>query len=142
MMNGIAALEKYLLEDPDLELEVKGNVYVGYFPPEKVAEMPVKAVVIRGAGGNPDDRLDTIHLQQIEIVSAGASAFEAMTVDLAVCQVLKDLDRKTIGGVLLHNAQVAGGAQQSMNPENNAWHECKRQAVLRFDEREVEYGTL
>ena len=141
MMNGIAALCRYLLDDPDLNLEVKGNVYVGYFPPDKVQDGPMKCVVIRGTGGSPDSRLHTIEQQPIEIVSIAASYLEAMIVDLAVCQVLKDLDRKAVSGVLLHNAQIAGGASQAPNAETG-WPECRRQAVLRFDEREVEDGTV
>jgi hypothetical protein len=136
MTNGIAALCRYLLDNPNLELEVKGCVYVGYFPPEKVKDGPMKAVIIRGTGNSPDARLDTIEAQPIEIVCIAASALEAMDLDLAVCQVLKDLDRKIAGGVFLHNAQIAGGATQSLNGETE-WPECKRQAILRFDEMEA-----
>jgi hypothetical protein len=96
----------------------------------------MRIVIIRGSGGSPNAQLHTITQQPIEIVSLGTSHVEASTVDLAVYQVCKDLDRVTIGGVLLHNVQVAGGAQQSRNAET-LWPESRRQAIIAFDEREV-----
>jgi hypothetical protein len=141
MMNGIAALERYLIENAELELVVNGNVYVGYFPPDKVKDGPLRSIVIRGTASGPDARLDTLHAQSVEINSIGASYLEAMKVDLAVCQVLRDLSRKTMGSVLLHNVQVATGVEQSANAETG-WPQCRRTALLRFDEREVDFGTV
>jgi hypothetical protein len=59
-----------------------------------------------------------------------------MQLDMVVAEAIKWMNREYIGGVLLHNASVAGGPFQARDPEI-FWPCMRRQTVIRADERKV-----
>ena len=130
------ALRSYLLDNGVLNDAVDGRVFVGEIPVEEIPEMPRNAVLLAlGGGAEALGPGSTIRVRG-HIVCFSDSYANAATVDRAVYQAFKDLDRVTVEGVLVHGVALAGGTSATRTP-NEGWPAQTRTVTVTADDREV-----
>ena len=134
MTDIIAAVRSYLLLDAVVPSLVDDRVYAGELPKGETPHMPRKAIVLRYAGGIESNSFVPITRPRIDITSYGETYHEAGTVDRAVYDALKALDRQTVDGVLLHGVALSGGPVMLKDPQTS-WPYQWRSITVTADER-------
>ena len=135
MTDFLSALRSYLLAQKAITDLCERRVYAMALPADEIKYMPRKAVVLVASGGEFRGSRVTGR-PRIDAVCYGETDFDAAKMERPVAQALKELQRETYNGVLLHNATVADGPFQARDPET-FWPAMRRQAIIRVDEREV-----
>ena len=134
MTDIIAALRSFLLLNGAVAPLVDNRIYAGELPKDETPHMPLKAIVLRYAGGIESNTFVPITRPRIDITSYGETYHEAGTVDRAVYDALKALDRQTVDGVLLHGVALSGGPIMLKDPQTN-WPYQWRSITVTADER-------
>lgn len=136
MTDFLSALRAFLLAQADVVALVSKSVYVLAMPKEELDLGPHKIVVLLSSGGKLGGVGRTTAEARVDVVCYGETDYDAMQLDMVVAEAIKWMNREYIGGVLLHNASVAGGPFQARDPEI-FWPCMRRQTVIRADERKV-----
>ena len=134
MTDIIAAVKSFLLLDAAVSPLVNDRVYAGELPKGQTPDMPRKAIVLRYAGGIESNTFVPIARPRIDITSYGETYHEAGRVDRAAYAALKDLDRQTVDGVLLHGVAISGGPLMLKDPQTS-WPYQWRSITVTADER-------
>jgi len=112
MVDYVKGLIDYLNLDSDISTLVSGRIYGGDLPKSEIESQPRKAILIVLSGGVEDNTYRRVARPNVDIYCYGENYYEAGTVDRAVYEVLKDVDRVSVGDVFFHSVIVAGGAIQ------------------------------
>jgi hypothetical protein len=131
----MTALRSYLLGQQAITDLCDRRIYVLAMPQAELEAGARKIVVLLASGGTGKSRR-TITEAKIDIVCYGESDFDAAEMERPVAEALKNLNRETYEGVLLHNATVASGPFQARDPET-FWPAMRRQVILRAEERGI-----
>jgi hypothetical protein len=139
----LTALRVYLLGQKDVTDLCAKSIYVLAMPQEEITDQnPHKIVVILASGGDMKGTTSrTITAAKVDVVCYGETDFDAATMERAVAESLKELNREVCEGVLLHNASLSSGPMQARDPVLN-WPVMRRQAIVRADERSLEDAAL
>ncbi len=136
MTDFLSALRTYLLAQKEVTDLCGKSVYVLAIPAEEIGLGAHEVVVLLASGGNLGPASRAITQARMDVVCFGPTDFDAMQLDMAVAEALKQLRREYVGGVLLHNVTVATGPFQARDSELK-WPCMRRQTVVRADERKV-----
>lgn len=136
MTDVIAALRLFLSRDVGVTLLVNARVFATELPKEEMKDMPRKSIVLVYAGGVERNCFLPIAGCRIDVWSYGETYHEAGRVDRVVYDVLKALDRQTVGNVLLHGVALSGGPF-SVREGRSGWPAQWRSVSVSADEREI-----
>ncbi len=122
----IAAVVAYLLADGDVAAKVVARGYGGELPPAETKLMPRAAFVVKASGGAPltGASFAEADVQRIDIYAYGRTPNEAGQLSSLIMLKLRRLQRRVVGGVLLHWVNSAGGYTSGREPETEwprAW---------------------
>ena len=107
-----AGLVAWLKADVDLAALVGALVFGGEMPAREAANMPRKALVLKGSGGvSITGHSNALHdSQRVDLHGFGETPHEAARVIRTAALAMRKIDRVVSAGVLLHWANTAGGA--------------------------------
>ena len=127
----IAALEA----NNDVSTLTANRIYGIRLAEDEIENMPRKCIVLRYAGGAERNDFIKIISPRIYFYSYGESEYEAGRVDRAVYVCLKNIDRLTINGTLIHGVAISTGP---ISMESAAgWPIQWRSAVVTASETEI-----
>lgn len=129
----LPALRAVLLADADVLALVDATgrrIYNGGIPEEAEPAMPQACVVLNPAGGPPDASTQHHGRFRVDTHCYGATRAEAWALHLAVRPVLKQLDRQTVNGVLLHSVTITSGGALGTRPDTH-WPVCYATYMVR-----------
>lgn len=137
MTDILVALITFLKADADVDALIDGRVYGEQVPQAEIERQePRKFVVVTDAGGIERNRFLPIAQPRYDVWCYGETYHEAGNVDRAVYSALKALDRQPVGGVLLHNAGLAGGPMP-VRDDKTGWPAKWRSITVQADERAI-----
>jgi hypothetical protein len=130
MQDAAVALRRFLLSDAAVGEHVGERVYVDDLPAGQNEYMPRAAVVLRSAGGEELLSYNLNMTARIDVLSFGATRYEAGEVDRAVTEALHYLRREVVESTLLHSVVVTGGPN-SFKAADTGWPVKMRTVVVR-----------
>lgn len=119
-----AAIIAILKADTDTATEVGTRVFGDELPRSEADNMARKCIVVTPSGGAmPTWAAGTVKLeiQRLDIVCYGATLYEAEEVRRAVFGALRAVERVVSAGVLVHWANLAGGAVTNRDGPDTDW---------------------
>jgi len=115
----IEALIEILRGDADLEAATDGRIFGGFVGLKRQAELPGPTIQIQYSGGSPLGGYARLQRPRVDITFYGRTPQEADWLRRAAHPVLKDLQRRTAKGVLIHGIEDAGGYAQGREQDTN-----------------------
>jgi hypothetical protein len=112
----LSALRLALLEDPDVAELLGDRVYVERLPGAEAEAMPRAGVVLRHAGGAGAPAHARLVLLRVDVHAFGPTTYTAETAHWTVHAALRRLERRTVGGTLLHAVLPTSGARAQTDP--------------------------
>lgn len=112
----LAALRVALLADPTLALVVGERVHVEVLPGAEAEAMPRAGVLLRHAGGPGAPRHADLLQLRVDTHSYGPTPYTAQEVHWLVHQALRGIERRHVGGTLLHSVLAEAGPRSQRDP--------------------------
>jgi hypothetical protein len=110
----LTAVVDALKADASVTALVSTRVFAGELPPAEAEHMPRKAVVVQRVSGSTGiPGYMEVERGAIDCVCWGETIFEAEKLRQATRAVLKQLNRRTALGTLIHSLNPFGGANTS-----------------------------
>jgi hypothetical protein len=113
------ALRSFLRSTPEVDALTNGRVYIGRIPSGRAHDMPLKTVVIRGAGGA--NLINPAYVQigdwRLDVQCYGETPYEADLLHRAVYYALKHMKRNVQGNAMLHWARVSQPGLDLSDPD-------------------------
>lgn len=107
-----------------------GRVFVDDLPTTENEYMPRKAIVIRSSGGPEMTGYNHNLTLRYDVLSFGATRYEAGEVDAAAAEAFHYLRRRVVSDTLLHTA-VIGGGSQTFKMAETGWPIKLRTVIVR-----------
>jgi len=136
MTDILTALVARIKADPTVNVLSAGRVYEAELPRSESGSMARKAAVVSLAGGYETNMNLPISSPRMEVWSYGEDYYQASTLDRAIYDVLKSLNRVVSEGVLLHSVGISSGPTQYRDPVNG-WPAMIRYITVLADDRDV-----
>lgn len=110
--NPLVAIAGFLQADAQVAALAGTRVFVPELPDPEAALMPRNAVVLTGSGSGGQIRgigsRDFVQAgnRRIDVRCYGATMYDALTLDLAVYEALKHMQRVVVGDAMLYTATI------------------------------------
>jgi len=103
----------------EVERKTDGRVFGGLVPLEEQGELPGPTVRVNYAGGPSMGGYAPLQRPRVDIAFYGRTFYEADELRRIAHPLLKDLQRRTAAGVLIHGIQNNGGYSQGREQGTN-----------------------
>jgi len=129
IIDPIAAIRQLCLQTDITAQLVGSRVFVYDLPQGEVNKMPRKALVLRGAGGGMNQGYMQVASPRVDFWSYGETEFECGKLDLALLELLHNLTRVAVNGMIINNAFLSGGSYLAKEAETG-WPIIIRSAII------------
>ena len=130
MQDVILALRTHLLTVGAVTTLTSTRIYAGELPPNQIASMPQKLLVIRFAGGIEVFRTAREQKPRVDFFAYGEGYFQAGQVDRAVSDALIAIRRLDVADTLIHSVGYGGGPRQLKEPETGGRYVVRTASVI------------
>lgn len=136
MIDVVLGMIEILKADSDIIDLISDRVYGEFLPRKEIENMPRGNVVFVSNGGDEENKTDTIFKKRLDVWSYGNTIYAASVLDRIVCEIIKNIQRKTIRNMLIHSAALAGGPTRYIDPDTG-YPAMIRSITIVADQREV-----